>query len=98
MLNRNPKDAEAEDLFQVESLALKLARDHELSKVFLEKNTRQQLHQVAVVVSMEETLAACAKLRSDQYHYDIAWSRVIHGTTVIKSLKKLLVTIEKTRS
>jgi hypothetical protein len=98
MLNRNPQAAEAEDLFQVESLALELARDHELSKAFIEKNTREQIRTVASAVCMEETLAACAKLRSDQYHYDIAWSRVIHGTTVIKSLNKLLVTIEKTRS
>jgi hypothetical protein len=98
MLNRNPKDAEAEDLFQVENLALKLARDQNLSKVFLERNTKEQIRLISSVVGMEETLAFSSKLRSDQYHYDIAWSRVIHGTTVIKSLNRLLGIIEKTRS
>ena len=98
MVNRNPKDAEAEDLFQVESLALKLARDQDLSKVFLSRNTKEQISVVGRVISMEENLARSSKLRGDQYHYDIAWSRVIHGTAIIKSLNKLLVTIEKTRS
>lgn len=98
MLNRNPKDAEAEDLFQVESLAVELAKDQDLSKVFLLRNTKEQIRVISSVISMEETLAGVSKLRSDQYHYGIAWSRVIHGTAIIKSLNKLLVTIEKTRS
>jgi hypothetical protein len=45
---------------------------------------------VKQAVRGEELMAESAKLRGDDYHYGIAWERVMHGSTICRAVESSL--------
>lgn len=88
--DRNSVDRDADDLFQMEQIFVE-AHGELGATAAVRRIGESTLDTVRKVVSYEETLAESAKLRGDQYHYEIAWSRIIHGSTICRAMESRLV-------
>jgi len=88
-LQRADEERFANDLFAMETHAMECHRNFGSSET-VKRIFAETLDCVRTCVRCEETIAKSADLRGDTREYGIAWERVIHGTTITRSLEDCL--------